>query len=212
MLAGRCGMAITWPSRAAGTSAGPSEQPIPTEIGIVELPGSPEVFDVGQGQWQTRLENEPPQVPLLGIAGRVGSVSTASRQPQAALGLLLRLSSTEWSRDISPVSPATTLYRTSQVGSAAAWVDQELAPAVAKEYGDLIRQIQRRPQSLSSPRIPGRRRYLAALGQAVQQAVAGQAEPAAALQAAAEQWQAITREIGVESQREAYVRSLGMEP
>jgi hypothetical protein len=34
----------------------------------------------------------------------------------------------------------------------------------------------------------------------------------AALQSAAEQWQAITREIGLEAQRDAYVRSLGMEP
>jgi multiple sugar transport system substrate-binding protein len=205
-------MAITWPSRAGDTSAESPAKLIPAGIGVVELPGSLDVYDLGQGQWQKRLENEPPQVPLLGIAGRLGSVSKASRQPQAALGLLLRLSSTEWSRDISPVSPATTLYRISQLGFASAWVDEGLEPAAAKEYGDLIRHIQRRPQSLNSPRIPGRQRYLASLGQAVRQAVAGQATPVAALQSAAEQWQAITREIGLEAQRDAYVRSLGMEP
>jgi hypothetical protein len=61
-------------------------------------------------------------------------------------------------------------------------------------------------------RIPGWQRYLAALDQAVLEACAGTKSSAEALGGAGEAWQAITAELGVESQKSAYTRSLGLEP
>ena len=65
---------------------------------------------------------------------------------------------------------------------------------------------------LHAPRIPGRERYLAALDEAVQRALAGEAAPQTALDEAARRWREITAELGVDSQRNAYRRCLGMEP
>ena len=75
-----------------------------------------------------------------------------------------------------------------------------------------MQQTQSRPLWLCSPRFPGRDRYLAVLDDAVHEAVRGAKPPAECLQAAAERWQTITRELGVPAQRTAYLRSLCMEP
>ena len=61
-------------------------------------------------------------------------------------------------------------------------------------------------------RIPGREKYLAALDQAVAAAVRGDQSPAAALAEAARQWHEITKELGLENQKAAYLQSLGLEP
>lgn len=213
LLAGHCAMAITWPSRAkSDTAAVESETREPVSIGVVELPASGEVYEQGDAEWQKRENPEAGYVTLTGIAGRLGSVTKSSRRPQAALDLLLRLSSTDWSIAISPQSPATTLYRTSQMQSAESWIDEGFEPAIAIEYAEVVRRADRRPLHLSSPRIPGRARYLAALDEAVQAAIQGDQTPAECLAAAAKRWQSITEELGVESQKAAYWRSLGMEP
>jgi multiple sugar transport system substrate-binding protein len=209
LVAGRCVMAVTWPSRmddAADESIGAAVLP----LAVAELPGSRDVFHLGDGKWHARGRSDDGQVTLLGVAGRVGAVSSTSSQPQAALSLLVRLSSTEWSEQISPFSEATGLYRTSQLPMASSWLGPNFE--TAREYGELVRNIQRRSLWLTSLRIPGRSRYLAELDKAVQSAVSGDFAPSEALEKTAQQWRAITEQLGLESQRAAYWRSLGMEP
>jgi multiple sugar transport system substrate-binding protein len=209
LAAGRCAMAVTWPSRgdsAADESTGAPVLP----LAVAELPGSREVFHLGDRRWQARDRGDDGRVTLLGVAGRVGAVSSTTSQPQAALGLLVRLSSTEWSEQISPFSEATGLYRTSQIPMASSWLGPNFE--TAREYGELVRSIQRRPLWLTSLRIPGRSMYLAELDTAVQSALLGKSEPAESLENAAQQWRKITEQMGIESQREAYWRSLGLEP
>jgi len=213
LLAGHCAMALTWPSRAEGGGAiVEADEREPLSVGIAELPPSTDVYEPDDAEWRMREESETGHVTLLGIAGRLGSLTKSSRKPQAALDLLLRLSGTEWSTAISPRSPDTTLYRTSQMQAAGAWIDEDFESAVARDYGELIRQALRHPLGMSSPRIPGRARYLAALDEAVHRAIRGEGTPAECLEAAAERWRAITGELGVKSQQAAYWRSLGMEP
>ena len=64
---------------------------------------------------------------------------------------------------------------------------------------------------LSTLRIPGRDQYLLALDQAVADALAGQ-DARAALETAANRWREITTQLGLEKQRAAYRRSLGLAP
>jgi multiple sugar transport system substrate-binding protein len=66
-------------------------------------------------------------------------------------------------------------------------------------------------QQFVSLRLPGRDEYLAALDAAVAQAVAGDAKPADALATAAAKWREITARIGLENQRRALRRDLGLE-
>jgi multiple sugar transport system substrate-binding protein len=209
LVAGRCAMAITWPNRvdeAAEESPGSANLP----LAAAELPGSREVFRLGNRTWNPRDRSDEGRVTLLGVDGRIGAVSSASRQPQAALSLLVRLSSTEWSDQVSPFSDSTGIYRVTQIPMASSWLGPDFE--ITREYGELVRNIQRRPLWLTSLRIPGRWRYMTALDEAVQLAISGEKTPSDALEYASKKWMDITQELGVEPQRRAYWRSLGMEP
>lgn len=213
LLAGHCAMTLAWPSRAEvdGAEVRPETRgSLP--IGVAELPASSQVYEPSDAEWQKREDPEAGHVTLTGIAGRLGSVTKSSRRPQAATDLLLRLSGTDWGTAISPQSPGTTLYRTSQMQSAGSWIDEDFEPAMAGDYAEVVKQAHRRPLHLCSPRIPGRPRYLAALDEAVQQAIQRDQTPTECLEAAAERWRTITDDLGVESQKAAYWKSLGIEP
>ncbi len=206
---GRCALGMAWPSAADdtaeihGTNMG--------LLGFAELPGSAEVYNPSSQQWQGRERAEGHRATLLSVAGRLGSVSAASRQPQAAVSLLINLASPAWSQQISPYSPATTLFRQSQRGNVGDWLPRDVDAATAREYAEMVEQAHRRSLWLSL-RIPGRDRYLQALDQAVEQVIRGEMKPQEALSQAALMWDDITSEMGVERQRAAYWRSQGMEP
>ncbi len=222
---GRCGLALTWPSAAGelsasrdspGVEAPPaSEQASPVgsgiAVGLAELPGSMEAYDVAEKAWEPRREDgEEPYVPLLGTAGRMGLVLKSSRWPDAAFQLLFWLSD-EQSSQVSPASPATTLFRSRHVQSPADWVEEPMPPDAAARYAEMTQATLCRPQWLFPLRIPGRRKYLEALDAAVHRAVRADQTPQQALGQAARTWRQITDELGLEQQREAYWKSLGLE-
>jgi len=245
---GRCGLALTWPTGTvpvfapAKTGLFPSDASPSTaisgkQIGFVELPGSAKVFDLGRRAWDTRGENQDPHVPLLTISGRMGAVIAKSDQSDAATQLLFWLASDQLSPQVSATSPATTLFRRTQVRFPRAWVERQASFEAAKQYAAAaertlsggrsnegttaarpyyredpkqIQQTLSRKEWLAALPIPGRAEYLAALDQAVHDAISGEQIPLAALQAAREEWERITKAKGLEPQRKAYRRSLGM--
>ena len=85
-----------------------------------------------------------------------------------------------------------------------------MGPQGAIEYADAITATFNTRQCALSPRIPGRDRYLAALDQAVQDSLSGTRTPQESLDQAAAEWNAVTQELGVDVQREAYRKSLGI--
>jgi multiple sugar transport system substrate-binding protein len=206
---GRCAMGLTWPSAAEG---GTENSPRPGLLAAAELPASAQAYHVGDSQWQTREPTETGRVTLLSVAGRLGSVVKGSARSPAAASLLVRLSSAEWSKDVSPRSPATTLYRSSQIPQAKTWTGESLSAEAATAYGELVQQVLGRTLSLDSVRLPGRARYLTALDEAVHAAIRGDRLPAECLTEAANQWCKITQDLGIENQRRAYWRSLGKTP
>jgi multiple sugar transport system substrate-binding protein len=210
---GRCAMGLTWPSAAeASADGGTANSPRPGLLAAAELPASAQAYHVGDRQWQAREPTETGRVTLLSVAGRLGSVVKGSARSSAAASLLVRLSSAEWSKDVSPRSPATTLYRSSQIPQAKTWTGESLSAEAATAYGELVQQVLDQTLSLDSVRLPGRARYLAALDQAVHAAIRGDRSSAESLAEAANQWRKITQDLGVENQRRAYWRSLGKNP
>lgn len=204
---GRCGMAMSWPT----ATFEPSSAEVPgIRPGFAELPGSTEAFDVAQKTWEPRPDDEDPHVPLLAVAGRVGLVTAGSKWPEAAFRLLFWLSR-EQSTEVSPSSPAATLFRSSHVGAPRVWVEPAIPPPAAAQYAEMTQQALSRPQYLFALRIPGRMEYLSALDQAVHQAVRGEKAPQEALRQAAAKWREITERLGLEAQRQAYWNSLGLE-
>jgi len=205
--AGQCGMALTWPSAADKTAPEPKTA---FRLGLAELPGSTDVYNIGSQNWESRRAGEDPHVPLLGVAGRVGTLSLACPAPQTAHRLLLWLSDEQWNRHSSAVSPATTLFRQSDLRSPQAWTEKQVPPATAAEYALLTERTLSRQQWLFALRIPGRAEYLSALDAAVQQAVRAQLGPPEALRQVATRWREITNRLGLDRQRDAFRRSLGL--
>jgi multiple sugar transport system substrate-binding protein len=212
LLAGETAIAITWPSRAKSDG-----NPLPIAEGVridfAELPGAETVYNFAEKTWTPQRDGKAwPRIPVLGTAGRLASVVNNARRPREVAGILALLSGREWSSRISPLSPATTLFRKSHLKNPDLWTDEGLPREASQRYGEVALASQSHPTFMSCLRIPGWQRYLAALDQAVLQACAGTKSSADALAGAREAWQAITEELGVESQKSAYTRSLGLEP
>jgi multiple sugar transport system substrate-binding protein len=175
------------------------------------MPGSSESYSFSDNAWEPRAEDDQPHVPLLALAGRLGVVSRESKSPEAAFRLLAWLSNDRWSELVSPVTPATTVFRSSHLKNPQLWVESQVPSSAAGQYGSMVKEVLSRSQRLLVPRLPGQADYLAALDAAVQEAIGGRKSPEAALSAAARQWQQITERLGLVSQKHAYWRSLGLD-
>jgi len=200
VMGGECGMTLTW-----ATGQTPSPQPA-TPVAFSEVPGSPDVFDQRKKEWAVRPSDSPGRVTLVGVAGRMGSVTRLSSQPGETARALALLASADWSRRISPHSLATAPFRSAHNAHVSAWAEQ-LDAASANSYGDAVENALRRPDWLFSPRIPGRDDYLVSLSDAVREAVGG-ADIAESLASVCDSWDQITSKRGLESQRKAYQDSL----
>jgi ABC-type glycerol-3-phosphate transport system substrate-binding protein len=223
ILAGNCALAITWPTAAkesvAEKKSKATNAAFATAIAFAELPGAADVYNSKAKSWETnsaggesRNPSAESRTPLLGISGRLGSVVTDSQSGQFAFQLLAWLSGNEWGAQVCPASPATTLFRRSQVSQPGRWLEPEIPAGVAKQYAGAVADSLSRSQWLECPRIPGHAEYMAALDEAVRAVLEGKHTPAAALARAADRWREVTARLGAESQRTAYIRSLGLEP
>jgi multiple sugar transport system substrate-binding protein len=223
--AGQCGMAVTWPSaseRLAASDAGNAAKKPADEksaaaqaemkVAFVELPGTLYSYNQGDKKFEPRRHEESPNVEYLGIAGRLGVVSSAAPESSraAAFALLGWLSDAKRSSQISPASKATTLFRKSHIDQPTLWTEPELSGTAAAQYATLSQASLDR-ETWVDFRLPGREEYLAALDTAVLAAVEGKSTPADALKAAADQWRAITEKHGKDQQKSAYLHSLEKE-
>ncbi len=206
---GECGMALTWPTRAGPEKSAPGVQ-----CTIVPLPGASAVYHPKEHQWLPAPKGEVFRVPILGIAGRWAGVASQSDQPETALQLIFWLVSKQGMEPRPTVCPAITLCRRSDLKNPQQlrnWVEPAMSSQTALQYAETLQQSLSTPQWLVSLRIPGRAEYLAALEAAVHATLRGQKTPSEALQEAAQTWRTTTSRYGVEKQRAAYRRNLGLE-
>jgi len=204
---GRCGMAVSWPTAAWHEKDKSTVQ----AIGLAELPGSDQVYNVAVKTWQPRGEEMGQRVPLLCVSGRVAVISSSCSTPEAAGKLILWLADRRWSEKLLAVSPDTTLSGRDQTASPQAWMEHKVSAEAARSYGIALGDAFDRPESLEALRLPGRADYLAALDEAVQSAVRGKVSPSVALKHAAEQWKKITERLGIEKQKNAGLHEQGLE-
>lgn len=206
---GRVAMALTWPTATAELPESAEKSSVP--MAVTALPGSQEVFNIDEGRWEVREKDQSWQVPLLGIAGRLGVVYKNSKQQTAAARLLLWLSGSSSRPVPASRSHATTLYRTDQIRRAEQWVEPSISPEAADHYAELTHETLQNEQWVFALRIPGRAEYLDALGKAVRSVLADEDSVETALNEASIEWSKITREKGEKEQLRAYRRSLGLE-
>jgi ABC-type glycerol-3-phosphate transport system substrate-binding protein len=205
LLAGRAGMALTWP---APETTPADTRPTQERIGFALLPGSREAFRFATKSWEKREdEDDRPHVPLLAIAGRMAAVTSSTAEAARSQNFVLWLAGREVSQQVAPHSAATTLFRGSQLAAAGRWTGG-LSPDASRQYADTLAQTLRLPRAFPGVRLPGRASYLAALDRAVADAIGGK-RSSEALGEAAARWREITTELGVKTQQQANAQSLG---
>jgi ABC-type glycerol-3-phosphate transport system substrate-binding protein len=210
LVSGQTAMAWCWATNASSQKPD-AALPNDAAFAFAELPGGLRVYNYAEKIWDSRTNEESQRVPLLAVAGRLGSVTREARYPKDAANMLCWLSGKQWGVQIAPASQATTLYRQVHVNQPARWVDPFLTEEAAAQYAELVALTQSRGVCLLMPRIPGWMQYLSDLDQSIKAVVNGQ--PAkAALEQTAERWREITNQLGVEQQQAAFYRDLGLEP
>ena len=207
LLDGQLVMGITWPT-ARLTS--PTTADDAATIGFADLPGAKDVYHLKTDRWEQRTEKDELHVPLLAVDGRLGALSRRTRSIVAAANFLLWLTDRQQSERISPRSANTTMFRQSQLPGARNWVAAELS-STAQEYAAVVSRSKNRSSWFTLLRVPGQHRYLAVLDESIRQGIADRAEPEPLLNGVAEQWSALTNELGNAPQREAYIKSLGIQ-
>ena len=213
---GNAAMAISWPTAddealTPGPSPKKGEGGIPL-AGFAELPGATRGLPAFQQRPGNRAATMPASTFRCSASPAAWAWSTPeSEHAEAAFKLLLWLADPQWGSQVFAASPATTLFRRSQVASAKAWVESSVSATAARQYAEQTVETLSRRQFLASLRVPGRADYLAALDEAVQAAVRGKQKPAEALKAAAGRWREINKRLGIERQKAAYMHSLGLQ-
>jgi multiple sugar transport system substrate-binding protein len=216
-FAGQSAMALTWPTGAKPSAAGDGDgekraEPDAIKVGFAELPGATQMFNFATGKWDNRNADESVHVPVVPLAGLTGVVSKQSLNAMAAFELLVWLSGEEWGTRVASVSPQTTLFRRSQLADIGRWVEASIDRTAARQYGQVVSDGMARTVWVDGLRIRGSEGYYKMLGQAVTSALEGTQRPADALSAAAEAWRQTTEQVGLDSQKAAYRRSLGLDP
>jgi ABC-type glycerol-3-phosphate transport system substrate-binding protein len=220
-MSGQALSAITWPTTAGWPRGGESAATPgaeggaalpPRSIGVSELPGANDAYDRVRGTWSPRGADEGEgRVSLAGTAGRLAAVTRRTTNRRGTAALLGWLAGREWGEQVVSASPYTTLYRHEHLARPAGWLPPDLALEVGSWYAETVQQALSRTPAVQSIRIPGRYRYLAALDTVVAAAVRGEMSAAEALEQAANEWEAITDELGREAQRIAYRESLNLQ-
>jgi ABC-type glycerol-3-phosphate transport system substrate-binding protein len=204
LSAGHGAMGIAWATAGLGDGSSADTQ---AKVQFALLPGVKEAYRFATKAWEKRSDEDGDHVPLLSVAGRMAAVSSSSADQRGAEGVVVWLAGREVSQQLGPYSRATTLFRNSQTASSGRWTGG-LSPEASRQYADVVAQTLSLPRAFPGLTLPGRADYLAALDEAVAEAISG--KPAAeALTEAAKKWRAITDKLGMESQRKANRRSLG---
>lgn len=204
---GEAAMAITWPGSRPLPEGHDVE--VVAATGLSRLPGASDVFNFRTRAWEHRAGTAE-YVPLLGIAGRIGSVTRTSRQPVAATRLLMWFTGPELGSQVSRASYFTGPSRQNHLSNVSNWLDPGLPRSAVQEFLDLVQRNQSAPSWLVVPAIPGSDEYLSALDQSVRTAGPELSDAEASLKKVAEQWREITARYGIDSQQHAYARSLGL--
>jgi hypothetical protein len=148
-------------------------------------------------------------VPVLGYADRLIAATQSSRNAASAFKLVEWLAQRDISSQFARAGDGPMPVRRS-LASSPLWYDESVAANERAELGDALVAALDRSECLMIPRIPAADEYLAALNAPVEDTTRGGAAPADALAKAAQEWERITDAHGRDSQRQAYLKHLGI--
>ncbi|MEO8606500.1 MAG: extracellular solute-binding protein [Chloroflexota bacterium] len=219
-LTGRCAMSIDWGD--TGTlSIDPTRSQMKDKIAALINPGSTEVVDRATGKLVPCDATTCPfavdgvnYAPLAAWGGWGGAISAASDQKvkDAGYALLSYMSEPDHSNeDVTIGASGYNPYRTSQFASLDLWVKAGFSEAGAQNYIGAIKDSVSSPNMVLDLAIPGVQRYQqVVLDTVVSQFLAGEFTAEEAAQQLYDQSEEITNELGRDTQKAAYLASLGV--
>lgn len=191
MLDGQTAIAITWPS---ATFQSDSESEFTDRISIANIPGSKSIFNPSKGTWSERDSETTQDVPLIGFAGLVASISANSNNIISAQELLKWLPSKPISNSVLAKSVHSGPFRASHLGNPVKWTGGLVTPEAGEEYASVIRAANENTVVIVFPRIPGQSKFIAALDEAVDNAMEGRESASDALKKAAGEFEQILKD------------------
>ncbi len=191
--------AIGWPVLSDGVDLETLEAES-AKWGVSRLPGSVQFFDLKESLWRKRGKGDESRVDLLGV--KATNVSIASRTANArdaadfVTWLTEKRNSQKLLQGISAPFRATHLARVGQ------WYSMEqIDRHFWDQFADSAQETHDSPIFLMFPQLPGKRQYLKLLDAAIVEFLKTDgAEAKEVLEKIAEDWEALTENLGRKSQ------------
>lgn len=190
-LEGKVAMVIQW-SDIQKKAQDPRISKIVNRSGIAAIPGT----KVGD-----KIVRSAP-MPV----GRVLAVPRTAKHPEAAYWVARYLSVNTSLHDVSSSETGLDPYRKSHYANPKAFAALLGSEEAAKEYLDTVAvNLENAYPELN---IPGAGNYQDVLDLYINRALSGEMAPKAALDAAAKEWEQITRKLGAARQKEIYLKAV----
>ncbi len=178
-------------------------------VGYDILPGSPDVYNYGAGQWETLPEpNHAPYLAFLGWGLYVMKEAEQEGVVDASWDLISHLTGKDISAWMSIYPSGMNPWRESHFVPEE-WEVTGFPVDEAEQYLTSIQESYNHPNRIVDLRIPGVGQYWGAAEAEWTQAITGAVSPQEALDNAARRWNEITDSLGRERQIEFYQASLG---
>ena len=217
-LSGRCALTLDWSD--LGTEAiSPATSQVIDRVGAVSSPGTRQVLDRETGQLVncnlltcSHAIGGINYAPYAAFGGWLGAIDagTDTLAKDAGYAFLSYLSQPAQSNiDVTSSDSDFNPYRISQFVSRQPWLDASMSFETVSQYLRAIGVSLRSPNMVSDLQIPQRDRYQkVVLDAALADFLAGNITKDEAMQRIYNGWEALTEEIGRESQGTAYRSSL----
>jgi multiple sugar transport system substrate-binding protein len=217
--AGRCALSIDWGD--IGTLAIAEGSQVNGKTGAVILPGSTQVLDRATGKLVPCDANTCPyavdgvnHAPFAAFGGWSGAINAASDDAtkDAAFNYLAYVSAPEQSNvDVTIGATGFNPYRISQFENLDLWIEAGMTEEAANLYLGAIKASLESPNMVLDLRVPQNQRYQqVVLDTAISQFLAGELTLDETVKAVEAGWEEITEELGRDTQRAAYLASLGV--
>jgi multiple sugar transport system substrate-binding protein len=180
------------------------------EFVLGPIPGSREVFDFDSQTWSPRSDGQPFQIPLIGCNGMVASVTASTQRSRVAADFLSWLQDKQISAIIGLESASIGPSQKTHLASPGKWLGRSFTADNATAYSSYLQTVNDNRLCLTTLRIPAADKYLDVLDTVVREVVCGKANAVESLARVPRLWSELTRELGLEKQREAYRSSEGL--
>ena len=140
----------------------------------------------------------------------LASASAKSKQIRNATEVMTWMTEKKIGAILSSESPNTGMSRKVDLANPGRWLGDRLPARNASQFVDYINDLNGSRRILFFMRIPDADQYLEVLDEAVRQAVFENANAVEVLAAAALAWSQLTVELGLETQKEAFRKSVGL--